>query len=317
LRDPASPACTAMRGMATWQSCGATEICPGNNTRKKARREAARSGANMDPKLGEWKAEIAVIGGTGFYHFLDDVTEVKVDTPFGAPSDLIALGSVAGKKVAFLPRHGRHHQFPPHMVNYRANIWALHSLGVRRVVGPCAAGSLQPEAKPGDFVICDQFVDRTTGRKDTFYDGPSAVHISSADPYCPEMRRVAIQSAKELGVSFHPDGTMVVIQGPRFSTRAESRWFSSLGWKVINMTGYPEAILAKELGMCYLNLSLITDYDAGLEGRDDVTAVTQDEVVRVFMEHNQILKDLVKKIIGALPAERGCPCEEDLRRAKP
>lgn len=271
----------------------------------------------MEQRTDRTMAEVAVIGGTGFYHFLDDVTEVKVDTPYGAPSDLIALGSVAGKKVAFLPRHGRHHQFPPHMVNYRANIWALHDLGVTRVIGPCAAGSLQPEAKPGDFVICDQFVDRTTGRKDTFYDGPSAVHISSADPYCPEMRAIAIQAAKDVGARFHRDGIMVVIQGPRFSTKAESRWFSSLGWKVINMTGYPEAILAKELGMCYLNLSLITDYDAGLEGRTDVAAVTQDEVIRVFSEHNQILKDLVKKIIGALPAGRACPCEDDLRRAKP
>jgi 5'-methylthioadenosine phosphorylase len=264
----------------------------------------------------ENKAQIAVIGGTGFYRFLDDVTEVKVDTPYGAPSDLISLGNLAGRPVAFLPRHGRHHQFPPHTINYRANVWALKELGIQRVIGPCAAGSLQPEAKPGDFVICDQYVDRTTGRKDTFYDGPTAVHVSSADPYCPEMRKIAIQAATDLGARFHPEGTMVVIQGPRFSTRAESKWFSSMGWKAINMTGYPEAMLAKELGMCYLNASLITDYDAGLEGRPDVAAVTQDEVVRVFNEHNQVLKDLIKRIIAMLPADRRCPCEEDLRKAK-
>lgn len=262
------------------------------------------------------QAEIAVIGGTGFYRFLDDVTEVKVDTPYGAPSDLISLGSLGGRSVAFVPRHGRYHQFPPHMVNYRANIWALKELGVQRVIGPCAAGSLQPEAMPGDFVICDQFVDRTTGRKDTFWDGPRAVHISSAEPYCPEMRRIAIQAATDLGVRFHPDGTMVIIQGPRFSTKAESRWFSSMGWKVINMTGYPEAVLAKELGMCYLNVSLITDYDAGLEGRSDVKPVTQDEVTRVFGEHNQVLKDLMRRIIGMLSPGRTCGCEDDLRRAK-
>jgi len=265
----------------------------------------------------ERRADIAVIGGTGFYRFLEDVVEVKVDTPYGPPSDLISLGSLGGRRVAFLPRHGRHHQFPPHMVNYRANIWALYELGVTRVIGPCAAGSLQPDVRPGDFVICDQFVDRTTGRKDTFYDGPSAVHISTADPYCPEMRRVAIEAARELGARFHPDGTMVVIQGPRFSTRAESRWFSSMGWKVINMTGYPEVVLAKELGMCYVNVSLITDYDAGLEGRPDVAPVTQDEVVRVFAEHNEMLKDLIKGMILATPEKRGCSCEEDLRRAKP
>jgi 5'-methylthioadenosine phosphorylase len=263
------------------------------------------------------RAEIAVIGGTGFYKFLDNASEVKVDTPYGAPSDLISIGTVAGRKVAFLPRHGRNHQFPPHMVNYRANIWALKELGVTRVIGPCAAGSLQPEAKPGDFVICDQFVDRTTGRKDTFYDGPRAVHMSSADPYCREMRRIAIESAESLGLQFHPEGPMVIIQGPRFSTKAESRWFSGMGWKVINMTGYPEVILAKELGMCYLNVSLITDYDAGLEGREDVTPVTQDEVVKVFIEHNEKLKTLIGKIIERLPQERSCDCAEDLRKAMP
>ena len=263
------------------------------------------------------RAEIAVIGGTGFYKFLDNASEVKVDTPYGAPSDLISIGTVAGRKVAFLPRHGRNHQFPPHMVNYRANIWALKELGVTRVIGPCAAGSLQPEAKPGDFVICDQFVDRTTGRKDTFYDGPRAVHMSSADPYCREMRRIAIESAESLGLQFHPEGTMVIIQGPRFSTKAESRWFSGMGWKVINMTGYPEVILAKELGMCYLNVSLITDYDAGLDGREDVTPVTQDEVVKVFIEHNEKLKTLIGKIIERLPQERSCDCAEDLGKAMP
>jgi 5'-methylthioadenosine phosphorylase len=263
------------------------------------------------------RAEIAVIGGTGFYEFFDNPEEVKVDTPFGPPSDLIALGEVAGRKVAFLPRHGKNHQFPPHMLNYRANLWALKRLGVSRVIGPCAAGSLQGDVKPGDFVFCDQFVDRTSGRKDTYFDGPRAVHISTAEPYCQEMRRIGIERAKALGVDFHADGTMVVIQGPRFSTKAESRWFSGLGWKVINMTGYPEVVLAKELGMCYLNISLITDYDAGLEGREDVQAVTQDEVVRVFTEHNAMLKELVLKIIEALPEERSCSCEEDLRRAIP
>jgi len=263
----------------------------------------------------EKKAEIAVIGGTGFYKFLDNVTEIKVQTPFGAPSDLVSIGTVAGRRVAFLPRHGRNHQFPPHIVNYRANIWALKEVGVSRIIGPCAAGSLQPEVKPGDFVFCDQFVDRTTGRKDTFYDGPKAVHISAADPYCPEMRKIGIQAAAKLGLNYHSDGTMVVIQGPRFSTRAESRWFSSMGWKVINMTGYPEVILAKELGMCYLNISLITDYDVGLEGRSDIQPVTADEVLRVFSEHNELLKKLIAKIIEMLPAERKCSCQEDLKKA--
>lgn len=263
------------------------------------------------------KAEIGVIGGTGFYKFLEEVEEIKVDTPYGAPSDSISLGYVEGRRVAFLPRHGAQHQFPPHMVNYRANLWVLKELGVSRIIGPCAAGSLQPEVRPGDFVFCNQFVDRTSGRKDTYYDGPRAVHISSANPYCPEMRKSGINAAETLGVRFHPQGTLVVIQGPRFSTKAESKWFSSLGWQVINMTGYPEIILAKELGMCYLNVSLITDYDVGLEGHEDIVPVTHEEVVKVFAKHNDILKRLIKEIILSTPQERGCSCLRDMKNAFP
>ena len=187
------------------------------------------------------RAEIGIFGGSGFYSFLDDVREVNVDTPYGAPSAPISVGSVGGRSVAFLPRHGRQHQFPPHMVNFRANVWAMKDLGVTRIVGPCAAGSLQPHVKPGQFVLCDQLVDRTTGRKDTFYDGPKATHISFADPYCPELRELAIETARDEGIPFHERGTMVVIQGPRFSTRAESHWFRSAGWEAIGMTQYPEA----------------------------------------------------------------------------
>lgn len=262
----------------------------------------------------DMKADIAVIGGTGFYKFLDDVTEIQVNTPYGFTSDRISLGSLSGKKIAFLPRHGKQHQYPPHMVNYRANLWALKQLGVSQVLGPCAVGSLQPDVHPGDFVFCDQFVDRTTGRKDTFYDGPKTVHLSSADPYCQELREIGIEAARELGLRYHPSGTMVVIQGPRFSTRAESKWFSSMGWKVVNMTGYPEVMLARELGMCYLNVSLITDYDAGLEGRDDIKPVTAEEVTKVFMEHNELLKRLMAKIIEAVPADRHCSCHHELER---
>lgn len=268
-------------------------------------------------RSSERRAEIGVIGGTGFYRFLGDVKEIKVDTPYGSPSDMIALGEVDGRRIAFLPRHGRNHQLPPHMVNYRANLYALYSLGCERIIAPCAAGSLQPDVSPGDFVICDQFVDRTRGRKDTYYDGPRAVHISTADPYCPEMRAIAVTQAKNLGLPCHERGTMVVIQGPRFSTRAESRWFSSMGWHVINMTGYPEVVLARELGMCYLNISLITDYDVGLEGRPDIRPVSHEEVVRVFAENNQKLRDLILSIIRNLPEKRGCSCERELALAMP
>jgi len=169
------------------------------------------------------KAEIGVFGGSGFYELLDDACEVHIDTPYGAPSDAFMVGHVSGRSVAFVRRHGRDHSIPPHLINYRANLWAMKELGVTRIIGPCAAGSLQPHVEPGDFVITDQFVDRTTGRKDTFYDGPHVVHVSSADPYCPEIRAIAYEKAVEQGISVHRSGTVVVIQGPRFSTRAESR----------------------------------------------------------------------------------------------
>src|SRR6266508_663303 len=224
-------------------------------------------------------AELGVFGGSGFYSFLDGVT------------------------VAFLPRHGRRHQYPPHRINYRANLWAMKELGVTRVVGPCAAGSLQPEAAPGHFVVCDQVVDRTWGRADTFYDGPETTHISSADPYCPELRALAVKKAEEHAITAHDGGTMVVIQGPRFSTRAESRWFQQAGWTVINMTGYPEALLARELEICYVNVSLITDYDVGLEGMPGVAPVSNAEVVRVFEENNAKLRDLLFSLLPAVPGE--------------
>jgi 5'-methylthioadenosine phosphorylase len=262
------------------------------------------------------KAELGVFGGSGFYSFLDGVTEHAVETPYGDPSDKLAIGEIEGHKVAFLPRHGRRHQHPPHKINYRANLWAMKQLGVTRVVGPCAAGSLQPEAEPGHFVVCDQIVDRTSGRPDTFYDGPETTHISFADPYCPELRALAVEKAKQLGITVHDGGTMVVIQGPRFSTRAESKWFQQAGWEVINMTGHPEALLARELELCYVNVSLITDYDVGLEGMPGIAPVSHAEVVRVFEENNAKLKDLLMALLPAIPGERSCPCATALTGAR-
>ena len=262
------------------------------------------------------KAELGVFGGSGFYSFLDGVTEHAVETPYGDPSDKLAIGEVEGHKVAFLPRHGRRHQYPPHKINYRANLWAMKQLGVTRVIGPCAAGSLQPEAEPGHFVVCDQIVDRTSGRPDTFYDGPETTHISFADPYCPELRALAVEKAKQLGITVHDRGTMVVIQGPRFSTRAESKWFQQAGWEVINMTGHPEALLARELELCYVNVSLITDYDVGLEGLPGISPVSHAEVVRVFEENNAKLRDLLMALLPAVPGERSCPCATALIGAR-
>ena len=251
--------------------------------------------------MADHKAEIGIFGGSGFYKFLDKTEEVVVETPYGAPSSPVTLGDIEGRKVAFLPRHGLKHEYPPHVINYRANAWAMKDLGCTMIIGPCATGSLQPHVKPGDFVICDQFVDRTSGRIDTFYDGPITTHPAMADPYSPDLRKVAIEVAKEQGISVHEKGTVVVIQGPRFSTRAESKWFSSMGWEVINMTQYPEAYLCRELDMAYLNISLITDYDVGLEGDPNIKPVTHEEVIRVFTENNEKLKNLLFGIVPRMP----------------
>ncbi|HBK85746.1 MAG TPA: S-methyl-5'-thioadenosine phosphorylase, partial [Firmicutes bacterium] len=210
------------------------------------------------------KADVGVFGGSGFYSFLRDVEEVQIETPFGSPSDSFKLAKLGDKTVAFLPRHGAQHTIPPHKINYRANVWAMHSLGVRHIIAPAAVGSLQADICPGEFVICDQFVNRTWGRADTFYEGPEVRHISAADPYCPRLRSLITDVAQDLGIKAQPSGTMVVINGPRFSTRAESREYSGHGWHVIGMTGYPEAMLARELEICYANISLVTDFDAGL-----------------------------------------------------
>lgn len=244
-------------------------------------------------------ADIGIFGGSGFYKLLDNAEERAVETPYGAPSDRVMVGMLGGKRVAFLPRHGAHHQHPPHKINYRANVWALHSLGCKMIISPCAAGSLQKHVAPGDFVVCDQYVDRTTGRIDTFYDGPIATHVSAAEPYTAALRKLAIQASKDCGITVHEKGTVVVIQGPRFSTKAESRWFTSMGWEVINMTQYPEAHLCRELNMGIVNIALITDYDSGLVG--DVDPVSHAEVVKVFGENLGKLHKVLVKMMELMP----------------
>ena len=247
------------------------------------------------------QAEIGVFGGSGFYSLLDDVREIKVDTPYGPPSDSFFLASIGGRKVAFLPRHGRRHTIPPHRINYRANVWAMRSLGVKAVISPCAAGSLQLHVKPGDFVVCDQFVDRTRGRVDTFYDGPIVTHLSSADIYDPTLRQLTIDTIRDHGIEVHERGTIVVINGPRFSTKAESKWFSDAGWEVISMTQYPEAYLCRELGMAVVNIALITDYDAGVhEGTEAVNAAN---VLEVFAQNAERIQKVVLDLVGRFPAD--------------
>jgi 5'-methylthioadenosine phosphorylase len=253
----------------------------------------------------EPRAEIGIIGGTGFYRFLEDAESVELETPFGAPSGPLSVGMFEGRRVAFLPRHGLDHRFPPHLVPFRANLWALKDLGVTRIFGPCAAGSLRREIRPRTLVVCDQAVDFTKNRPTTFYDGPQVTHVSFADPYCPTLREVLVKSAADGGIQHRDGGTMVVIEGPRFSTTAESRMFAQLGCDVIGMTQFPEVTLARELEICYATVALVTDYDVGV---DDIQPVTHEEVLKVFGENIDTLRDLLAAAIPRVPAERTCPC---------
>jgi 5'-methylthioadenosine phosphorylase len=258
-------------------------------------------------------AEIGVFGGSGFYSLLDEVEEREVETPFGTPSAPVAIGEVGGRRVAFLPRHGKKHELPPHRIPYRANVWAMRELGVRRLIGPNASGGLRAELELGEFVVCDQFVDRTSGREDTFYDGPETRHVSAADPFCPDLRRLLVDAATGLGIRVRDGGTVVVTQGPRFSTRAESRWFQGMGWDVINMTAYPECYLARELELCYANVSMVTDHDVGVEGQEPVSAET---VVRVFNENNAKLRELLFAAIPRIGPQPDDACANALRGAR-
>lgn len=260
--------------------------------------------------MAERRAEIGVIGGSGFYSFLDDMTEVAIDTPYGPPSDSLTIGVVGGRNVAFLPRHGRGHSVAPHEINYRANLWALRAVGVRQVLGPCAVGGLRAEYGPGTLVVPDQVVDRTFGRPHTFYEkGASVVHVSFADPYCPTGRKVAVAAAGATGWDVVDGGAMVVTQGPRFSSRAESQWHAAQGWSVVGMTGQPEATLARELELCYTSLALVTDLDAGVEVG---MGVTYEEVLRVFSANVERLRTLLVEVIAGLPINPDCSCGQAL-----
>ncbi len=256
-------------------------------------------------------AEVGVFGGSGFYEFIDDSTEIELSTPFGAPSAPLTVGEVGGRRVAFLPRHGRRHEHAPHAIPARANLWAMRLLGVQHVIGPCAAGSLAPEIAPGEFVVLDQLVDRTWGRPDTYYDAGFAHHVSFADPYCPTLSWLSAEAGRRAGVTMHEGGTVVVVPGPRFSTRAESRSFRAQGWEVINMTQYPEAYLARELGMHYTGIALITDYDTGVEDDESVEPVTQEQVFGFFEANVHRVRDLLTELMPTIPpagADLACSC---------
>ncbi len=247
---------------------------------------------------------IGIIGGSGLYELFDQARQDKVSTPYGEPSSPVTVAEVAGRQVAFLARHGVGHRFPAHRIPYRANLWALRAVGCRRILAPCAVGGLVPELGPGSFVLPDQLIDRTTGRARTFYD-EGAVHINFADPYCPVLRQAVARTAMAEGQTLYEGGAIVVIDGPRFSTRAESRWHTASGGAVINMTAAPEAALARELALCYATIALVTDLDAGVEGDH---GVTQDEVFAVFAHNIERMRELLLATAAAIPTEPACMC---------
>jgi 5'-methylthioadenosine phosphorylase len=254
--------------------------------------------------MGRVQRVIGVFGGSGFYEFIDNASAVAMDTPYGAPAAPYMVGTVDGVDVAFLPRHGANHELPPHKVNFRANVWGMRELGVSCVVGPSAVGSLQENYAPGEFAVADQLVDRTAARERTFFDGPEAVHLSFADPYCEDLRLLALEGLRGVGATAHDGGTVVVIQGPRFSTRAESTFYASQGWELINMTQEPEVALCRELDMCYVNISVITDYDVGVAG--ERPPVTHEEVLNAFEASLSTLRDAVRRMLPAIASRHDC-----------
>jgi 5'-methylthioadenosine phosphorylase len=263
---------------------------------------------------------IGIIGGSGLYSLLEDAEQMRLETPFGSPSSPIATGKIGKHEVAFLARHGPAHELPPHRIPYKANIWALAELGVDRIFATAAVGSLKKEIKPGEFVVPDQFVNFTHGRDDTFYHGPGSqdarvTHISTADPFCPQLRQLLIDCMRNRDLTVHDKGTVVVIQGPRFSSRAESEHFRSHGWDIINMTLYPECVLARELQICYAPIALVTDYDTGVKDDPSVQPVSIQEVLRLFKQNNEKLKNVLVNAIENCEI-RKCECSKALEEAR-
>jgi len=258
------------------------------------------------------RAEIGIIGGTGVYNqdILEDVREINVHTPYGQTSSLITVGNYQDRTIAFIPRHGKHHQFPPHNIPFRANIWALKQLGVTRIISPSAVGSLREDYRPSEFVIIDQFIDRTKNRGDTFYEGGQICHISTAEPFCPELREIFTASSRSLQLPFHDAGTYVCIQGPRFSTKAESQLFRSWGADVIGMTLFPEVVLAREAEICFTTIAMITDYDVWA-----AKPVSTEEVVRTMTSNVTNFQKLIMETIPQIPTHRTCSCGQALQSA--
>lgn len=267
---------------------------------------------------------LGIFGGSGFYELLQNPEEMDIDTPYGKPSDKLMKGELFGKAVVFLPRHGRGHKIPPHKINYRANVCAMKEAGVTKILAPSAMGSLRREIAPGAFVICDSYIDRTRGREDTFFDGTPVLsgvegevrHMTSVDPYCQCLRKQILSICAKVGVPTVGGGTLVVINGPRFSTIHESKWFSSLGASVIGMTGYPEVILANELGICYATIGLVTDYDACFHNNAGLAASSAQEILATFNKNLENVKKIIFEIIQNTDMAE-CPrCKEKVIQSK-
>ena len=258
-------------------------------------------------------AEIGIFGGTGVYDsgLLKDAREITVDTPYGSTSDSITVGMFRGKKIAFMPRHGKKHSIPPHLINYRANIWAFKELGITRIIAPSAVGSLREEIEPEHFALPSQFLDFTRSRKGTFSKDGRVIHISVADPFCPELQSLIVRSATRQNIDIHSDCTYVCIEGPRFSTKAESKFYRSTGADIIGMTLVPECQLAREAQICYASISTVTDYDVWAE-----KPVTAKKVIDTLAKNTSRTKQILADIVEHMPNARGCACSEALKDAE-
>jgi len=257
-------------------------------------------------------AQVGVIGGSGFYELLDDAREVKIETPFGPPSDAFFVGQLGGVRVAFLPRHARGHRILPSEVNYRANVWGMKALGVRYVLSASAVGSLKQELAPLHIVVPDQLFDRTKARPSTFFGDGVVVHMSFADPFCPVLSKAIVEHGRAVGATVHEGGTYVCIEGPQFSTRAESKAYRQLGFDIIGMTNLQEAKLAREAELCYATMALVTDYDVWYEGEEDVTL---EQVLANVRRNVETAQAIVRSVVPALDLECDCGCRHAIENA--
>ncbi len=260
-------------------------------------------------------SKIGVIAGSGLYEIegLTIKREKRVTTPFGKPSGQYVIGEIGGSEIIFLPRHGRHHDIPPHMINYRANIWGFKKLGVARILSISAAGGIKRGLRPGDIVISDQILDMTRSRDATFYEGKEGVvHIDFTEPFCPELRKIVLKAGRRINVSLKNGGTYVAVQGPRLETASEIRSFGLLGGDIVGMTGMPEASLARELEICYTGISVVANYAAGIRKKK----LTVPEVMEAMKETTERLRGLLKETFSLVPEERKCPCPDALKEAR-